>query len=49
MDIVQVADFHATLLHLLGLDFRRLTFHHETRDERLTDVHEARIVQPILL
>jgi hypothetical protein len=47
-DIVHVADLHATLLHLLGLDFRRLTFHHEARDERLTDVHEARIVRPIL-
>jgi uncharacterized protein (DUF1501 family) len=48
-DVVTVADFHATLLHLLGLDFQRLTFRHDTRDERLTDVHEARIVRPILL
>ncbi len=47
-DIVQVADLHATLLHLLGLDFRRLTFHHETRDQRLTDVHEARLVKQVL-
>lgn len=48
-DIVTVADFHATLLRLLGLDFQRLTFRHDTRDERLTDVHQARIVQPILV
>ena len=48
-DVVTVADFHATLLHLLGLDFQRLTFRHDTRDERLTDVHQARIVRPILL
>jgi hypothetical protein len=47
-DIVTVADFHATLLRLLGLDFARLTFRHDTRDERLTDVHQAKIVQPIL-
>lgn len=47
-DIVTVADFHATILHLLGLDFQRLTFHHDTRDERLTDVHPAKVVRPIL-
>jgi uncharacterized protein (DUF1501 family) len=48
-DVVTVADFHGTLLHLLGLDFRRVTFRHETRDERLTDVHDARLVRSILL
>lgn len=48
-DVVTVADFHATLLHLLGLDFQRLTFRHDTRDERLTDVHQAKIVRPILV
>jgi hypothetical protein len=47
-DVVTVADFHGTLLHLLGLDFRRLTFHYDTRDQRLTDVSDARIIQPIL-
>lgn len=47
-DIVTVPDFHATLLHLLGLDFQRLTFHHEGRDERLTDVHQARVVAQIV-
>ena len=47
-DVVTVADFHATLLHLLGLDFQRLTFRHDTRDERLTDVHQAKIVRPII-
>ena len=31
-------DFHATLLHLLGLDHERLTVRHSGRDERLTDV-----------
>jgi uncharacterized protein (DUF1501 family) len=47
-DVVTAADFHGTLLHLLGLDHYRLTFRHDTRDERLTDIHEAKIVQPIL-
>jgi hypothetical protein len=44
---VTVADLHATVLHLLGLDHKRLTFPHGTRDERLTDVHEARVVREI--
>jgi len=33
-----VHDIHATILHLLGLDHERLTFHHNGRDQRLTDV-----------
>lgn len=48
VDVVSVADFHGTLLHLLGLDYQRLSFHHDTRDERLTDIHQANIVKPIL-
>ena len=35
---VDVHDLHATLLHLLGLDHERLSFRHEGRDHRLTDV-----------
>jgi len=35
---VSVPDLHATILHLLGLDHTRLTFRHEGRDVRLTDV-----------
>jgi Protein of unknown function (DUF1501) len=35
---ISVNDFHATILHLLGLDHERLTFRHNSRDERLTDV-----------
>jgi hypothetical protein len=34
-----VHDLHATILHLLGLDHRRLTFRFQGRDFRLTDVH----------
>jgi hypothetical protein len=36
---VHVHDFHATILHLVGLDHTRLTFRHAGRDYRLTDVH----------
>ena len=37
-DGVHVHDFHATILHLMGLDHERLTFRHSGRDYRLTDV-----------
>lgn len=37
-DRATVHDLHATLLHLLGVDHRRLTFRHNGRDYRLTDV-----------
>lgn len=40
-------DFHATILHLLGLDHERLTFRLAGRDFRLTDVHEH-VVKEIL-
>jgi len=37
-DPVHVHDFHATILHLLGMDHERLTYRHAGRDYRLTDV-----------
>jgi uncharacterized protein (DUF1501 family) len=37
-DPVHLHDFHATLLHLFGLDHERLTFRHHGQDARLTDV-----------
>ena len=37
-DKTHVHDIHATILHLLGFDHERLTFRHNGRDERLTDV-----------
>ncbi|HKA08416.1 MAG TPA: DUF1501 domain-containing protein, partial [Gemmataceae bacterium] len=43
-----IYDLHATVLHLLGLDFHRLAFPHNGRDERLTDVYPAKLVTPIL-
>jgi hypothetical protein len=36
---MHVHDFHATCLHLLGIDHERLTYRHQGRDFRLTDVH----------
>jgi hypothetical protein len=44
---VHVHDFNATILHLLGIDHERLTFSHQGRRYRLTDV-EGKVVQPIL-
>jgi hypothetical protein len=37
-DVVTVHDFHATILHLLGLDHLRLTYYHNGLERRLTDV-----------
>ena len=36
---VSMHDFHATVLHLLGIDHEQLTFRHNGADRRLTDVH----------
>jgi hypothetical protein len=38
-DPVHVHDFQATMLHLLGIDHKRLTFRFQGRDFRLTDIH----------
>jgi hypothetical protein len=47
-DGVPVHDLHATLMHQLGIDHERLTFRHQGRDYRLTDVH-GKVVQEILM
>ena len=44
---VHVHDFHATILHLLGIDHERLTYRYAGRDFRLTDVH-GRVVREIV-
>jgi hypothetical protein len=44
---LEMYDFHATLLHLLGIDHTKLTFRFSSRDMRLTDVH-GRVVPEIL-
>jgi hypothetical protein len=46
-DRVHVHDLQATLLHLLGLDHKRLTFKFQGRNFRLTDVH-GEVVQKLL-
>jgi uncharacterized protein (DUF1501 family) len=46
-DRVSVHDLHATMLHLLGLDHKRLTYLHNGRRFRLTDV-AGEVVQPII-
>ncbi len=40
-------DFHATVLHLLGIDHEKLTIRHDGADRRLTDVH-GRVIRDIL-
>jgi hypothetical protein len=45
---VMVADLHATILHLLGLDHKRVTYHLHGRDERLTDVYKPTVLHPLL-
>jgi hypothetical protein len=42
-----VHDYHATILHLLGIDHTRLTYRYAGRDFRLTDVH-GNVVREIL-
>jgi hypothetical protein len=39
VDPVTTYDLHATVLHLLGIDHRRLTFYHDGIQRRLTNVH----------
>jgi hypothetical protein len=44
---VEIHDLHATMLHLLGVDHKRLTFRFGGRDMRLTDVH-GEVVREVL-
>ncbi|GAA5146095.1 DUF1501 domain-containing protein [Prosthecobacter algae] len=46
-DPVHVHDVQATMLHLMGFDHERLTFHTQGRDYRLTDVH-GHVVKKVL-
>lgn len=45
---VHVRDFHATMLHMLGIDHHRLSFKFQGLDFRLTGVEEARVVKALL-
>jgi hypothetical protein len=44
---LEIHDLHATILHLLGVDHKRLTYRWSGRDMRLTDVH-GNVIQGIL-
>ena len=46
--LMHVHDFHATMLHLLGIDHERLTYKFQGRRYRLTDVH-GKVVKELLL
>jgi hypothetical protein len=48
VDRCHVSDLHATILHLLGLDFQRLNFARAGRDERITDVYQAKVLKRLL-
>jgi Protein of unknown function (DUF1501) len=46
-DRTSVAQLHATMLHALGLDHQRLTYHLHARDERLTDVYSGPAIEKL--
>lgn len=46
-NVVDVHDFHATVLHLLGLNHEKLTFYHNGAQRRLTDVH-GKVIREVL-
>jgi Protein of unknown function (DUF1501) len=46
-NVVEVHDLHATMLHLLGVDHKRLTYKFQGRDFRLTDVH-GNVIKDVL-
>ena len=46
-NVTTVYDFHATILHLLGMDHERLTYYHNGIERRLTDVH-GQVIRDIL-
>ena len=47
-DPVHIHDFHATILHLLGIDHERLSFRNQGLDLRLTGVEPAKVIQALL-
>ena len=46
-DPVEVHDLNATMLYLLGIDHKQLTFHYQGRDFRLTD-NGGKVIQEII-
>jgi len=46
-DVATIYDFHATVLHLLGLNHEKLSFYHNGIQRRLTDVH-GHVIKEVL-
>jgi len=46
-DTCHIHDYHATILHLMGIDHEKLTYHYGGRDYRLTDVH-GRVINELI-
>ncbi|MBZ0255982.1 DUF1501 domain-containing protein [bacterium] len=46
-DVTEIHDLHATMLHLLGIDYKQLTYFYGGRDMRLTDVH-GKLIEGVL-
>ena len=47
-DVVHVRDMHATMLHLLGIDHKKLSVKYQGLDMKLTGVEPARVVRDII-
>ncbi len=47
-DPVHIRDFHATVLHLLGIDHEKLTFRYQGLDQKLTGVEHAKVIKALL-
>ncbi len=47
-DPVHIRDFHATVLHLLGVDHQRFTYKYQGLDQRLTGVEEAHVIKELV-
>jgi arylsulfatase A-like enzyme len=47
-DPVHIRDFHATVLHLLGVDHERLTFRTQGLDAKLTGVEPAHVIKGLV-
>lgn len=49
VNVVTPNDYQATILHLLGIDHTKLVYHHNGREQRLTNDRPARVVREILV
>jgi len=48
-DVVSPHDLHATLLHLLGIDHKKLTFYHQGLPQRLSNVTQpSRVITELM-